>query len=480
MPAIGNLAVPRTAQDRASSRLAWTGSGMIAINLALLASLTLQQRYSHAIESRYRAKQWKNTLRLFQSMERHSEPDEQSRRLTISACGRGKAWREALALLESPDAGVGAHTAAINACGLSGEWQAALDVLERMRLTEQAPKPTLLTYTTAITACGRAREWRPALALVDELTRDGLKPTPAVHNAALAACDRAGAWEAAVVLLDRMRRDGTANAASVNTALRACSRSGQYEQARRLLENRGRALKGQQQQQKQHDHLAHLSGLRKIDGKGAGARARAKSTRWVLGVLNCIDGKDLEVALQPDRAAGRNCLKIIFIDASIGRKVAFLLIENESETQRSALRGLKIDDAMRGKGLSKVLLGAWLLLCEVGGLTPAAATINKPLLSYVLERTYHFKPEGKGGVEVLVSGANRRRDCVLARGDENAATVHVGTAFRAPSAAKLRKAVRGVLRLDHEEQANGGATLSVEPEAEDLRRALLAGELSDL
>ena len=349
----------------------------------------------------------------------------------------------ALALLESPDAGVGAHTAAINACGLSGEWQAALDVLERMRQTEQAPKPTLLTYTTAITACGRAREWRPALALVDELTRDGLKPTPAVHNAALAACDRAGAWEAAVVLLDRMRRDGTANAASVNTALRACSRSGQYEQARRLLENRGRALKGQQQQQKQHDHLAHLSGLRKIDGQGAGARARAKSTRWVLGVLNCIDGKDLEVALQPDRAASRNCLKIIFIDASIGRKVAFLLIENESETQRSALRGLKIDDAMRGKGLSKVLLGAWLLLCEVGGLTPAAATINKPLLSYVLERTYHFKPEGKGGVEVLVSGANRRRDCVLARGDENAATVHVGTAF---SVAECRQAQEGCAR----------------------------------
>ena len=56
----------------------------------------------------------------------------------------------------------------------------------------------------------------------------------------------------------------------------------------------------------------------------------------------------------------------------------------------------------------------------------------------------------------------------------------MGAMMRMPSAAKLRKAVRGVLRLDDEEQANGGATLSVEPEAEDLRRALLAGELSDL
>ena len=448
--------------------------------LAAPTPTTLSRRYASAIKS---CTDHRKALRLFNSMK---EKDEHCRCLTIASCGRAKAWETALSLI-SPEAGVGSYTAAISACGRARQWRSALRLLAELQRSPSI-QPTLLTYTAAITACGRARQWSPALDLIDELMQTGMRPSPSVTNAALVACERAGEWEAAVKLLEQMNALGATNRASLDTVVRACTRSGRFAEARRLLANSsmdGSTSNGALPVDTAKDamHIAHLSGLRRVAGHGAGARTRAKNTRWALGVFSMPsrgtdDGEPLifEVALQPDRAAGRNCLKLVVLEQATGRKVAFLLLENSGvncagdvhgDGHRSALRGLRIDDELRGRGMAKRLVAIWLQLCIVAGVTPHTGQINKPILSHVLTKHFGFVPEG--GVVVQVSDATRRRDCIVERSaSQRLETTHVQTCFRAPRRQELDGAVRAALAT---------IEFSIEPDAVALRRALVGKQL---
>ena len=451
------------------------------VGVATASTKTLNLRFANAIDVRGRTKQWKQAVRLFRAMK---EPDEHSRAVAISACGKAGAWEAAVSLL-SPSAGVGAYNAAIMACGRSGEMDAALEVLERMANASVAP--TTLTYTTAITACGKTKSWQTALALLEDLESRGLEPTSSVHNAAMLVCDRANQWQAAVQLLDEMRVRGTINQASVNTAVRACNRCGQFEQAQLVWAEgvdrahgtgapaaRRDATAASHQPSPSLHHLSHFSGLRRVDRQRTAGRSLASRTHWALGAFTSAEIA-LDVALAPDRAAGRNYLKLFFLERRTGRKVALILLENTLENtseQRaddvpsssggtSALRGLRIEEEWRGKGLSKVLVGIWLRLCLHAGVTPRAARINKPLLAHTLERRFHFGAEG--GVTVRVSNANRRRDCIVERGGGTQA-VHVHTGFTAPPLEALERAVA---------EAIGTNSLAIEPDCEALTRAFV-------
>jgi hypothetical protein len=56
-----------------------------------------------------------------------------------------------------------------------------------------------------------------------------------------------------------------------------------------------------------------------------------------------------------------------------------------------ALRGMKVDDALRGRGLSRTCLLTWLLLCWKLGVTPLTRRIRKPLISLALQ-SLGFEP----------------------------------------------------------------------------------------
>lgn len=426
--------------------------------------------------------------------------DEHCMSIAISACGKAKQADAAVSLL-SPSAGVGSYNAAIIACGRSGHWEEAIAVLDRM-VNSSSVAPTTLTYTTAITACSKAKAWEAALQLLDDIEAQGLKPTASAYNAAMLVCDRAGEWQAVLQLLEDMQSRGLYNEAALNTAVRACSRCGQFDHARLVLARAtsaqsvaGGAIKTAEAPQHDFDHhilresdfkgsttsdssnikptrahLAHFSGLRRVDGTGASAHKRAKRWArhvWAVGVYTAPE-IELDVVVAPDRAAGRNCLKIIFIDRGTARKVGFMLIENERARDErgggtSALRGLRIDDEHRGRGLTKVLIAIWLHVCLVAGMSPRAAEINKPILSHTLERRFGFVPDG--GVAVRVSSATRRRDCIVDRRDDGEA-VHVQTGFTAPTATQLEHAVAEVI-------GSADARILIEPEHEALARAML-------
>ena len=227
------------------------------------------------------------------------------------------------------------------------------------------------------------------------------------------------------------------------------------------------------------DDATHLAGLRRIAGTGGGARIRARRTRWVVGQYG-----GLHIALQPDRSVERHGLKLVFYEQHDERgdgrydcrKMAYILLgcENGMTTQGpeavdlgggcSAFRGMHIEEASRGRGLAKVLVGIWLRLCLVCGIAPRAAKINKPLLAFVLERHYGFVP-APGGMRSVVSDAVRRRDCRPAPRSD-ALAVHTRTTFAPPPLAELDASVTEVLR-------GAGGTLELEASVEALQRAMV-------
>ena len=130
----------------------------------------------------------------------------------------------------------------------------------------------------------------------------------------------------------------------------------------------------------------------------------------------------------------------------------------------SALRGMRIVEDLRGRGLSKVLLATWLRMCLDAGLEPLTRTINKPILSLSLAR-FGFTPTNSRGEVVSISGATRLRDCHKRefRGHVPGRTAYVRTAFQPPrDAAVLAATVDAVL----------GGGLHLEASPRELRQAL--------
>jgi len=179
-----------------------------------------------------------------------------------------------------------------------------------------------------------------------------------------------------------------------------------------------------------------LQGLAKV---GLGHEAS-----WLLAEVAEGGSMHMQVLLQLDRNPDEPCCKLLF-RAEGARKVGFLLLA--CEEQGSALRGMWIADALRGRGLAKELLAVWLRLCRVCALRPTTRIINKPLLSLSLSR-FGFAPRHKERAMVMrVAKAahvdTKARDQDLRRGGSSAAstarlagerTAYVRTSFELPEA----------------------------------------------
>ncbi|KOO52932.1 hypothetical protein Ctob_015865 [Chrysochromulina tobinii] len=62
---------------------------------------------------------------------------------------------------------------------------------------------------------------------------------------------------------------------------------------------------------------------------------------------------------------------------------------------------MQISEDLRGRGLSRVLLAAWLRMCITASLQPTTGTINKPLLALTLDR-FGFEPVIRRGRQAAV------------------------------------------------------------------------------
>ena len=167
-----------------------------------------------------------------------------------------------------------------------------------------------------------------------------------------------------------------------------------------------------------------LATLEKV-GKGHAAAWRLADFR--------TEETGIQARLALDRNPAEPCCKLMFVGGRSGQreKLGHMLLACDEDG--SALRGMRIREDLRGRGLSKLLLAVWLRLCLEAGLTPRTRTINKPLLSLSLA-AFGFAPTNQRGMLVRVSAAKRARDCVRSTSAHAPGrTAYIRTAFEVPS-----------------------------------------------
>jgi len=119
----------------------------------------------------------------------------------------------------------------------------------------------------------------------------------------------------------------------------------------------------------------------------------------VFGIYLDNNNNELVLAMQPD-AGGR---KLLFLDAVSGGLLGHAVLTVASYNC-SNLSGMLIEEAGRGRALSKVFVQAWLQMCQTASVETTTSRIRKPLLALTLLRL-GFTPilPGKGIIETKVS-----------------------------------------------------------------------------
>ena len=129
---------------------------------------------------------------------------------------------------------------------------------------------------------------------------------------------------------------------------------------------------------------------------------------WRLGTFDDLSNLlALDVDFALDRNPDEPCCKLLFVNRTSEkrRRVGYMLLAAKEDA--SALRGMQISEDLRGRGLSRVLLAAWLRMCITASLQPTTGTINKPLLALTLDR-FGFEPVIRRGRQVRVHAGTRR------------------------------------------------------------------------
>eukprot|EP00929_Paragymnodinium_shiwhaense_P028865 TRINITY_DN16662_c0_g2_i3.p1 TRINITY_DN16662_c0_g2~~TRINITY_DN16662_c0_g2_i3.p1 ORF type:complete len:363 (+),score=79.08 TRINITY_DN16662_c0_g2_i3:53-1141(+) len=103
--------------------------------------------------------------------------------------------------------------------------------------------------------------------------------------------------------------------------------------------------------------------------------------RSMIGTLvDPVVGETFELALCLDRSPSIDGLEILFTQNK--KQCGYILFEKRvSPALTFALRGMRIYDSLRGKGLMKVFLAVWLLFCLKCEAQPTTIRIDKPLIA---------------------------------------------------------------------------------------------------
>ncbi|CAE7450851.1 nth-1, partial [Symbiodinium necroappetens] len=121
-----------------------------------------------------------------------------------SACAKGQAWQQALALLWTSQRwhlrpSLTAFNTALSACAASKQWRQALAGLGSL-----GPAADLVTRNVVLASLEFSRRWEHALALVVSMVQEDFWPDIFSFNSLLSTFEKAAQWERAVMLLLRM------------------------------------------------------------------------------------------------------------------------------------------------------------------------------------------------------------------------------------------------------------------------------------
>ncbi|CAJ1458753.1 unnamed protein product [Effrenium voratum] len=187
-----------------------------------------------AIGALEKTSQWPGALALLSEAETATGLNAVLCGAALGACAKGKAWRQALLVLETMsfnalEVGVVACSVAMRCCEQEGEWQQALEVLRAM--LGNAVLPDVIAYGTAMGACRHGGHWRGAFALLQDTSARRLG-NEVVYSSAVSCCEAAGRADLAELLLRRMRHEKIRpNEITFNAAISACEKGRSWELA---------------------------------------------------------------------------------------------------------------------------------------------------------------------------------------------------------------------------------------------------------
>ena len=128
-------------------------------------------------------------------------------------------------------------------------------------------------------------------------------------------------------------------------------------------------------------------------------KPRDRRAYWVLGSYS-FGETTWSIAIQPNRNACVNGMKLLAIDPKNKQKIAHVLLEPTNGG--SSLLGVHIEKNHRNQGFSKHLLSIWIELCDLAGIQPVTGVMRKPLLSLVLQHSFGFRPKDTKGSDVFI------------------------------------------------------------------------------
>jgi pentatricopeptide repeat domain-containing protein 1 len=160
-------------------------------------------------------------------------PDAVAYRLAISACARGKSYKEAINVLETylndpyqqrPDQDVIAFTAAIHACENAGAWKYAFILVDKLRKSGAVPNE--VTFAAVINACATACAQIQQQQLLQQNLMDLSSATSLPSEILVSSGDLPEPQTKALQLLSVLRKDATVpnpNIQVYNAAIRVCA-----------------------------------------------------------------------------------------------------------------------------------------------------------------------------------------------------------------------------------------------------------------
>ncbi|MGK3735191.1 MAG: pentatricopeptide repeat protein [Bacillariaceae sp.] len=408
-------------------------------------------------------------------------PSETARTAMISVLGRCNQITKAIELLEDDDDDIiigctpstASYNAAIAACGKIKDWELALDIYHN-----KIPKERISSLTTnaLLTILSKCRKGIHSLEIFENMNKQIPPSTPTNNNnnnsnnnnnntsrtrtttdgtdsvtytLVISSLVRSNMVLEASQILEELennrRRQHYCSRKSIESmydlVLSAYSQQSDWSSVERLERMRDRKIitsnGGDDEDDSSEYRFQQWEGLTKVD--------KGKESYWIIGTYqsddnnNIVDNSknnvdnnnnnsnklNITVGTRPHRNPARNGIQIIFFENVFDEetktwkqnKLGYLLMKNNSYDRTSSMLGMFLTQTERGRGISKICLSIWILLCLDASLLPVTGIINKPLLALILQHAFGFvspsKNKNNNGVLVELSQDLHDPTCVV-------------------------------------------------------------------
>ncbi|CAJ1446921.1 unnamed protein product, partial [Effrenium voratum] len=193
--------------------------------------------FTIAISACGKARKWRQALALFRGMETQAV---QANTVTYGACIsalKADQWLLCLEMLEEmPQRGVPRSPIAMSAgiSALGERWELSLQLLGSMR--EEQISPDTVACNACISACASSAQWPMALHLLHAMPAAELAPDIISFSAAIGSCEEGQQWEKSLALFhDIQSRGMRLDDFSYNALIGSFSRAGEWQYALHFL-----------------------------------------------------------------------------------------------------------------------------------------------------------------------------------------------------------------------------------------------------